>query len=323
MKSNRPAWRVWERGETLVEAASLHQTESQVLGQLTGSRQDAAAQMPSAGVAFFSHAVKCVSIPEGLEKIDNLLRIAEMTHNVPLLSGDVWNYPAARRAQIVRRVCEALEAQYGRPRLGNPEDSLDDLVFIVLSNKTSSRTSLSIYQQLKMVFLSWNELAAASLQKIKRVLKPGGLSDIKARQLRSALRKVERDFGTCSLKVLRKWSESQVEAYLTSLPGISDKVAKCVMLYTMNFDVLPIDAHVHRVSARLGWTARKRADQCHSELEALVKPKYRYAFHVDCIVHGRQVCRPVNPQCEVCIIRRSCSYYLERDERTTTATDCN
>ena len=96
------------------------------------------------------------------------------------------------------------------------------------------------------------------------------------------------------------------------LDGVSEKVAKCVMMYTLGFDVLPVDVHVHRVATRLEWTNRKRADQCHEELEALVKPRYRFAFHVDCICHGRAVCRPKNPRCNDCVIRRYCPDNCEK-----------
>src|SRR5262249_43991044 len=100
--------------------------------------------------------------------------------------------------------------------------------------------------------------------------------------------------------------------YLAELPGVSDKVAKCVMMYTLGFDVLPVDVHVFRVASRLGWTSRCRADQCHDDLEALVQPKHRYAFHVDCICLGRAVCTPVHPDCPACPIRQYCVYFKQR-----------
>jgi endonuclease III len=239
--------------------------------------------------------------------------------NRAVFSGQIWEETVASRSQIVRRVCEKLLLSYGRPRLGNPDDPVDDLVFIMLSNKTSPEVAVRVYHSLKREYPSWEKLARAPLGEIRRVLHPAGLSRVKSRQLRAALRRLKTDFGTCTLNELIGASQFQVEGYLTSLSGISGKVAKCVMLYTMGFDVLPVDAHVHRVTTRLGWTARKRADQCHEELEALVRPKYRYALHVNCVEHGRQICRPINPKCDECIIRRWCFYPKESDEKTTKA----
>jgi endonuclease-3 len=35
----------------------------------------------------------------------------------------------------------------------------------------------------------------------------------------------------------------------------------------------------------------------------------RYSFHVDCIAHGRAVCRARRPDCESCCIRQFCDHY--------------
>jgi endonuclease III len=223
-------------------------------------------------------------------------------------SGAIWKESPNNRSQTVRRVCELLEAVYGRPRLGNPRDPVDDLMYVILSNKTSPATAGSVYGELKRLFRHWDDLLGQDSRHLRRVLAPAGLFRVRARQIRAALLKIRKDFGRCDLNRLRDWRCEDAHAYLTSLPGVSDKVARCVMMYTLKAEVLPVDAHVHRIAVRLGWTARKRADQCHAELEAIVPPRRRYAFHVDCLIHGREMCRPINPSCENCTIRRYCRY---------------
>lgn len=221
----------------------------------------------------------------------------------------IWRTHPRSRAQIVRRVCEALEESYSKPRLGNPKKPLDDLIYIVLSNKTSPAMARKTYIRLKKRFMLWDDVLVAPAYVLRSLLKPAGLAMVKSKQIRAALRMIKKDFGSCDLRYLGKMPENEIQKYLISLPGVSDKVAKCVMMYTQNAEVLPVDSHVHRIAKRLGWTKRKRADQCHDELEALVLPKRRYTFHVDCIVHGRLVCRPENPSCERCCINGYCSYY--------------
>lgn len=225
-----------------------------------------------------------------------------------VLSGTIWREPPRRRGQAVRRVCEWLLATYGLPRLGNPKRPLDDLIYIILSNKTSPATAKRAFIAMKRRFTPWDAMLRARASTVRSLLKPAGLSEVKSSQLRRALRKIARDFGRCSLNRLAKWPADDAQEYLTSLPGVSEKVAKCVMIYTLGAQVLPVDAHVHRVAGRLGWTARKRADQCHAELEALVPSARRHGFHVGCVLHGREVCRPTNPQCRCCCICRYCRY---------------
>lgn len=223
-------------------------------------------------------------------------------------TGSIWRKQPRLRAQTIKRVCDALEAKYGRPRLGNPTKPLDDLIFILISNRTSPRLAAQTYHQLKKNFPRWDDVLAAPPSKLRALLKPAGLSRKKSQQIRSLLRKVKSDFGRCSLSVLAGWPDNEVHRYLTQLAGVSDKVAKCVMLYTLASEVLPVDVHVYRVSKRLGWTARNRAAQAHEELEGLVPPNRRFAFHVDCIAHGRAICRS-KPDCNHCNLRRYCEYF--------------
>ena len=226
-------------------------------------------------------------------------------------SGSIWRRSARSRRTCVRSVCARLVKEYGVPRLGNPRDPLDDLIFVVLSNRTSAAGATRAFRQLKERFSAWDKAIESPPSVLRRILKPIGLSTVRSNQIRAALRQIVNDFGRCDLSGLRKKRRNAAEAYLTSLPGVSLKVAKCVSMYTLDAKVLPVDAHVHRIAGRLGWISRKRADQCHKELEAIVPPALRYAFHVDCIAHGRAICRAKRPACESCCIRQYCRYFMD------------
>lgn len=226
-----------------------------------------------------------------------------------------------RQRFIVESVCKRLEKAYGKPRLGNPTDPLDDLIFIILSNRTGRVVASRVYEELRAaVGGDWQRLLVGSAD-FRRILRPAGLANKRTAHLRAVISHVEEDFGAEGIAVLRRRSAEDSQAYLTSLPGVSDKVAKCVMMYTLGFDVLPVDAHVHRIARRLGWTTRKRADQCHKELESFVPPLKRFAFHVDCIEHGRKICTAQSPLCESCVVNRFCEYYRSGHEKTKTNRD--
>lgn len=218
-------------------------------------------------------------------------------------------------AEIVRSVCDNLKKTYGLPRLGNPKNSVDDLIYIILSNKTSPEIAGNIYRKLKQKFRKWEDMLRVSPNTVVNILRPAGLAQIKTSQILTTLEKIKHDFKKVTLSPLKKQGELETLLYLRSLPGVSDKVARCVMMYTMDAQVLPVDAHVHRIATRLGWTSRKRADQCHDELEGIVPASFRYAFHVDCIAHGRAVCRPLKPICENCCINSYCEYYHKNKQQ--------
>lgn len=224
-------------------------------------------------------------------------------------TGVIWRRTPRERGQVVRRVCEVFEKYYGTPRLGNPSDPINDLVYIIISTKTSPELLERTYQLVKQTYNTWDTLISSPIYRLQKILKSAGLSKIKAKQLRAALRKIKKDFGLISLEQLKGKNEEEIERYLVSLPGVSEKIAKCVMLFTLDAKVLPVDSHVHRISSRLGMTARKRADQSHQELEALIPPHRRLVFHVGCIIHGRNICRPSMPKCETCHIQNYCGYF--------------
>ncbi len=224
-------------------------------------------------------------------------------------TGAIWRRGRSARARTVHSVCRVLTETYGNPRFGNPADPLDDLIYIILSNKTTPTTARATYERLKERFRKWDKVLVTSASTLRSLLRPAGLSAVKSRHIRAALRSIKHQLGTCDLKPLKGYTFEDARQFLISLPGVSEKVAKCVMIYTLGLPVLPVDRHVHRIAHRLGWTSRKRADQCHAELEALVPALLRRRFHVACIAHGRKVCRPLNPSCDDCCIKRHCEFF--------------
>lgn len=214
-------------------------------------------------------------------------------------------------ARTVRAVCERLEDRYGKSRLGNPADPVDDLIYVTLSNRTAPKVAKEVYRVLKQRYANWDEMLRDGERALSEVLAPAGLSKIRGGYIMAALTQIKSDFGKIDIRSLSRENIEVSLQYLTKLPGVSGKVARCIMMYTLGHKVLPVDVHVHRIAIRLGWTDRKRADQCHDELEALVPPDDRYLFHVACVQHGRSVCRPRKPDCTRCCIRRFCRYYMK------------
>jgi endonuclease-3 len=207
---------------------------------------------------------------------------------------------------FIRHVCAALDEQYGQPDLGNPSDPLDDLIFIVLSNRASPAITKSIFHKLKADFPAWTDLLDVSQKRLARLIKPCGFANKRANAIIEILKRVKSDFGPGDMRSLARLSKGEALAYLRSLPGVSNKVARCVMIYTLGFDVLPVDAHVFRICKRLGWTDKNRADLAHAQLEELIPPTLQRAFHINAIAHGRTICRSTNPLCADCCIAQYC-----------------
>lgn len=214
------------------------------------------------------------------------------------------------RTRIVR-CCGLLARRYANPRHGNKQNPLDELVYITLSTRTSESVFRRIYRDLKKAFPSWDDVDGRRIGEVHRILSPGGLSALKAYQLLGIFSGLRREFGRATLAPLKALTNEEAERFLTSLPGVGKKIAKCVLMYSLGRHVLPVDVHTHRVAVRLGLQAKHRPDTSQDLIEAQVPPQLRYGFHVNAVAHGRTVCLPSKPLCAVCVLRQYCPYPKE------------
>ena len=207
------------------------------------------------------------------------------------------------------RAVKLLAGAYGSPRHGNKRDPLDELVFIVLSQMTTAPSFGRVYDRLKAAPGGWADVARMPLRRLRSMIKDAGLSHQKAPRIKAILRKVATDFGKPSLRRLDLMEDTAAERYLTALPGVGLKTAKCVMMYSLGREVLPVDTHVWRVARRLGLiSGAVPYGRVHDALEAVVAPGDRYAFHVNALSHGRAVCSALRPKCRACLLRSLCPF---------------
>lgn len=205
------------------------------------------------------------------------------------------------------RIVERLAACYGTPRLGNKDDPLDELVYILLSQMTTSPSYSRVYDRLDGAVETWDGVLSMRQHRLVSLIADAGLSRQRAPRLKAILRRIRSDLGEVSMDALREMDDQACEEYLTSLPGVGLKTAKCVMMYALGRDVLPADTHVIRVSRRLSLLPPNTPQaQIHPVLEARVRSSDRYAFHVNVVAHGRAVCLAKAPRCAHCCVRRLC-----------------
>ncbi len=72
----------------------------------------------------------------------------------------------------------------------------------------------------------------------------GGLQNQKASAAKGIIMHLIRKLGRPTLNPLKKMSDEECEKFLMSLPGVGKKVARCVMLYSLDRQVFPVDAQL-------------------------------------------------------------------------------
>lgn len=222
----------------------------------------------------------------------------------------------------IREIARIVAAVYKNPRLGNPKDPVDDLVYILLSRRTHENAYQKIYSSLKEEFASWDELLEAPRERVEELVRPGGMVSNKLASLYGPLEKLRETFGSCTLEPARSWDDEKLEKFLCSLPAVGRKSALCVMMYAFDRPVFPVDTHVGRVLTRVGLFRELGLDLSDLDqtkhrtiqriLADLIPPNLRYSLHVNLLVHGREVCRLPEPRCDQCVIRKFCSTWRQR-----------
>ncbi len=214
-------------------------------------------------------------------------------------------------APYVKDIAIILRKEYQDFSHYNKSNPLDELLFIICSVKRSENVYLRAFKSLKQAFPTFQTLAKASTRDILKKVEWGGLQNQKATSVKQLVQAIQKRFGKLTLAPLRDMTDKECESFLTSLPGVGKKVARCVMLYSLNREVFPVDSHCWRIATRVGWIdASFKSKTCTSQnmdrLQDKVPDKLRYSLHVNMVSLGRDVCNARNPKCHECIIREYC-----------------
>src|SRR5262249_16008651 len=90
---------------------------------------------------------------------------------------------APRPVPSLHTVFSLLEREYVDSRLGNKQNPLDELVYIILSLQTNESRYQEIYRSFKLRFPRWSLLLDAPVDEIAQAISAGGLARQKALHL--------------------------------------------------------------------------------------------------------------------------------------------
>lgn len=218
-------------------------------------------------------------------------------------------------------------------------DALAELVLTVLSQSTNDRNRDVAYLRLRTRLGTWEAVRDAPLEAVEEAIRPGGISKVKSRRIKSILsaiseavvdgsvggspaegevsdrppveaggRSSERGaLSELSLEWLAQVPLARARDYLTSLPGVGRKTAACVLLFAYGLRDVPVDTHVSRVGTRLGLLrAAAPFEELHDQMLALTPPGQELELHVNLLRHGRRTCHARAPACRECALARMC-----------------
>jgi endonuclease-3 len=191
-------------------------------------------------------------------------------------------------------------------------DPISELVSTILSQNTNDVNRDRAFRQLSERFANWQDVRDADPEAVKDAIRVSGLANHKGPAIQRALMHITAQRGELSLDFLRDLPVAEAKAWLTSINGVGPKTASIVLLFSLGMPAFPVDTHVHRVSKRLGLVGPKASrERAHVLLETSLPKEIYYAFHLNLIRHGREVCDARQPRCEVCVLQDICAYYAQ------------
>ena len=170
---------------------------------------------------------------------------------------------------------------------------------------TDARVNI-VCEELFARFPTLESLADGELDEIARIVRPCGLFNTKAKNIKDACLMLTENFGG----VL----PDNMDALL-SLPGVGRKIANLLLGDIYGLPSIVADTHCIRICGRLGMYDEKLKDPTKVEkiLTKLVLPEYQTDFCHRIVQFGRDTCSARSPKCDGCVLSDICLHNSDKE----------
>ena len=217
--------------------------------------------------------------------------------------------------RIIQEIDSLLIEYFGVPmRNKKKPNSVDMLIGTILSQNTNDKNSYRAYKNLKEKFKTWEEVTEQTQSKIERIIKVAGLAKQKSKAITSILKELKKRNKKINLNFLNKLCDEEIISELIKFIGVGVKTASCVLLFSMNRNICPVDTHVHRTLNRIGLVNTNSPEKTFYKINGNIPNGAAHSFHTNLIRLGREICKPSKPKCTICPLIKKCSYKFKNFE---------
>ncbi len=160
-------------------------------------------------------------------------------------------------------------------------------------------------------FPTIDALAEGDLAEITEIVKPCGLGNSKARDIKACMTMLRDEYGG----VVPDDMDS-----LLKLPGVGRKSANLILGDVYGKPAVVADTHCIRLANRIGFMKKndKRSTdpyQVEMQLKKVIRPEKQNDTCHRFVMHGRAVCTARKPYCEKCVLADVCDYKKSADKK--------
>lgn len=184
-------------------------------------------------------------------------------------------------------------------------DSFNDpylvLIACILSLRTNDRTTYPATLRMLELGKTPADFAKLDVKTLEKAIYPVGFYANKAKQIVELSKELVEKYDS---KVPDEIDE------LVKFNGVGRKTANLVLSEGFKKPAICVDVHVHRISNRLGYVKTKTPEETEFELRKKLPKKYWIDINSLLVTHGQNVCKPINPKCDICPIKDFCNKIL-------------
>ena len=177
-------------------------------------------------------------------------------------------------------VINKLEQLY--PKVPIPLDHSDPytlLIAVLLSAQSTDKGVNKVTPILFQKARTPNEMILLTVEEIRSIIKPVGLSPMKSKGIHKLSEILINDYkGRVPADIIA----------LESLPSVGHKTASVVMAQAFGVPSFPVDTHIHRLMYRWGFSNGKNVTQTEKDARRLFPIKKWNKLHLQIIWYGRQ-----------------------------------
>lgn len=204
-----------------------------------------------------------------------------------------------RVSERTKEILQRLDDRYGLEIICSLDytSDLELLVATMLSAQCTDERVNIVTKDLFARYKNVSDFANADIEELEHMVKPTGFFRAKAAHIKEAAMMIMTEHGG---KVPDNIDD------LTKLPGVGRKTANVILTHIYNVPGIVVDAHVKRITGRLGLTKERDPVKIEFDLYKKLPKEHWGRLNYQLITFGREICTARSPMCGQCFMADIC-----------------
>lgn len=178
------------------------------------------------------------------------------------------------------------------------------LIACILSLRTNDKTTIKATKNMLKIAKTPQEMAKIDPKILEHAIYPVGFYKRKAVQIIELSKILTEKYSGIVPNSIDE---------LLKFKGVGRKTANLVLAVGYSIPAICVDVHVDRICNRIGYVNTKTPAETEFALREILPKKYWLSINTILVTFGQNLCKPINPKCEICPIKKDCKTYLNQN----------